>query len=77
VEFLMGYEGDDFSAAGDPRENLLGVTAVHPLRDQAVAELLDRAGASWAVVEELLHDGSLREVDYAGHRYYLRRPRWN
>ncbi len=77
VEFLMGYEGDDFSAAGDPRENLLGITAVHPMRDQAVAELLDRAGASWAVVEELLRDGSLREVEYAGHRYYLRRPRWN
>ncbi len=77
VEFLMGYEGDDFSAAGKPRENLLGITAVHPMRDQAVAELLDRAGASWSVVEELMRDGSLREVDYAGHRYYLRRPRWN
>jgi len=77
VEYLMGYEGDTFSAAGDPRENLLGVTAVHPMRTQAVAELLERAGASWDVVEELLHDGSLREVDYAGHRYYLRRPRWN
>ncbi len=77
VEFLMGYEGDDFSAAGNPRENLLGITAVHPMRRQAVAELLDRAGASWSVVEELMSDGSLREVDYAGHRYYLRRPRWN
>ncbi len=76
VEFLMGYEGDDFSAAGNPRENLLGITAVHPMRDQAVAELLDRAGASWSVVEELINDGSLCEVDYAGHRYYLRRPRW-
>jgi len=77
VEFLMGYEGDDFSAAGDPRENLLGITAVHPMRHQAVVELLARAGASWSVVEELMNDGSLREVDYAGHRYYLRRPRWN
>ena len=77
VEFLMGYEGDEFSAAGNPRENLLGITAVHPMRDQAVAELLDRAGAPWSVVEELIRDGSLREVDYAGHRYYLRRPRWN
>lgn len=35
VEFLMGYEGDDFSAASDPRENLLGITAVHPMRDHA------------------------------------------
>lgn len=77
VEYLMGYEGDTFSSAGDPRENLLGVTAVHPMRAQAVIELLDRAGASWAVVEELLRDGSLREVDYAGHKYYLRRPQWN
>ncbi|MCK9997117.1 MAG: radical SAM protein [Candidatus Krumholzibacteria bacterium] len=76
VEFLMGYEGDDFSAAGDPRENLLGITAVHPMRAQAVAELLDKAGASWVVVEDLMRNGSLREVHYSGHKYYLRRPRW-
>jgi wyosine [tRNA(Phe)-imidazoG37] synthetase (radical SAM superfamily) len=74
VEYLMGYEGSTFSAAGDPRENLLSVTAVHPMRRDAVEQLLAKAGATWDLVEELLRDGSLREADYSGHRYYLRRP---
>jgi len=75
VEYLMGYEGSDFSAAGDPRENVLGITAVHPMRATALAELLERAGASWSLVEELVRDGTLLELDYAGHTYYLRSPR--
>ena len=77
LEYLMGYEGNTFSAAGDPRDNLLGITAVHPMREEAVAELLDRTGTSWTLVEELLRDGSLRRVDHEGHGYYLRRPSRN
>ena len=75
VECLLGYEGSDFSSAGDPRESLLGITAVHPMRSDAVLRLLDRAGATWNLVEELMRDGSLHETEYAGHRYYLRNPR--
>lgn len=77
VECLLGYEGSDFSAAGDTRESLLGITAVHPMRKDAVERLLDRSGGAWDLVEGLLRDGNLHEVDYAGHRYYLRKPRWS
>jgi len=77
LEYLMGYEGSAFSAAGDPRDNLLGITAVHPLREGAVADLLDRTGTPWTLVEELLRDGSLHKVEYEGHGYYLRRPSRN
>lgn len=75
VEYLVGYEGSDFSAAGTPRENLLGITAVHPMREDAVRELLRKAEAPWSLVEELISDGSLCVTEYAAHRYYLRRPR--
>jgi wyosine [tRNA(Phe)-imidazoG37] synthetase (radical SAM superfamily) len=74
VEYLMGYEGTNFSTAGDPRENLLSVTAVHPMRRDAVEKLLVKSGATWDLVEGLLRDGSLSEARYAGHRYYLGRP---
>ncbi len=75
VEYLMGYEGNSFSAAGDPQESLLATTAVHPMRSAAVKELLDRTGASWSLVEELLSENRLLETDYNGHRYYLRKPK--
>ncbi len=77
VECLLGYEGSDFSAAGDPRESLLSITAVHPMRTEAVEQLLATSGADWTVVKNLLNDGSLCEAVYNGHKYYLRALRWN
>ncbi len=75
VEYLIGYEGGEFSAAGSPRQNLLGITAVHPMREDAVRELVRRAGAPWSLVEELVSDGSLCVTNYGARRYYVRRPR--
>ncbi len=75
VEFLMGYEGSAFSVAGDPQENLLATTAVHPMRSEAVQELLDRTETPWSLVEKLLSENRLLTTDYNGHRYYLRRPK--
>ncbi|MFO7848725.1 MAG: radical SAM protein, partial [Spirochaetia bacterium] len=40
VENLIGYEGNEFNASGDARQDLLGITAVHPMRRDAVDELL-------------------------------------
>jgi len=78
VELLLGYEGDAFTATGDPAADLLAITAVHPMRREAVADLLARAGADWGVVEGLVASGQLRSTAFAGHTYFLRasgRPR--
>jgi wyosine [tRNA(Phe)-imidazoG37] synthetase (radical SAM superfamily) len=77
VEYLLGYEGSDFSVAGNPRESLLSITAVHPMRTEAVEQLLATSGADWTVVENLLNEGSLCEAVYNGHKYYLRALQWN
>lgn len=75
AELLVGYEGDAFAATDDPREDLLAITAVHPMRDRAVARLLDETGAPARVVAELVRRGELVEVDYGGHRYFVRPTR--
>ncbi|MBN2405452.1 MAG: radical SAM protein [Coriobacteriia bacterium] len=75
VECLIGYEGNQFAAVGDPISNLLSITAVHPMRHEAVADLLERADAPWSLVEELVAEGRLLVVESSGHTYYLRRPR--
>ena len=72
VEYLIGYEGDAFAFTGDVRQDLLSITAVHPMRESAVRELLGRAKAEWSLVEELLTEGKLKEVDYLGSRYFVR-----
>ncbi|MBU2501816.1 radical SAM protein [bacterium] len=72
VELLVGYEGDAFAATGDPQEDLLSITAVHPMREVAVRLLLSRSGADWDLVADLLRQGRLVETRYGAHRYYLR-----
>jgi len=54
VEYLIGYEGNAFAFTGDIEEDLLSITAVHPMREEAVNEFLARARADWSVVHQLI-----------------------
>jgi len=72
VEYLIGYEGDAFAFTGDVRQDLLSITAVHPMRESAVSELLRRANIDWPLVDELITESLLKEVDYLGERYIMR-----
>ena len=73
VECLIGYEGDAFAFSGDIENDLLSITAVHPMRKSAVRALLKKARADWHVVEKLIIDGKLVKTDYQGEEYFLRR----
>jgi wyosine [tRNA(Phe)-imidazoG37] synthetase (radical SAM superfamily) len=73
VELLTGYEGTAFGSSGDPNRDLLNITGVHPMREDAVRELLRGSGSNWTVVERLIEGGELEQVEYRGHRFYVRR----
>jgi wyosine [tRNA(Phe)-imidazoG37] synthetase (radical SAM superfamily) len=73
VEFLIGYEGNDFSSTGNAADDLLSITAVHPMREEAVVALLNRLKKDWTVVEKLIEDGKLLELDYHKKKYYARK----
>ena len=73
VEYLIGYEGDAFAFTGDIQKDLLSITAVHPMRREAVDALIAKAGTSWAIVEKLLANGELAEARHDGHLFYLRK----
>ena len=73
AEYLIGYEGNAFAFTGDIEKDLLSITAVHPMRRDAVESLLSRASASHEVVEKLLSGGLLVKTHHNGHDYFLRR----
>jgi len=73
VEYLIGYEGNAFSFTGDVEEDLLSITAVHPMREDAVRAFLERAEGDWKVVRRLVNEGQLVEVPHGEHRFYLRK----
>jgi len=73
VEYLIGYEGNDFAVTGDIERDLLGITAVHPMRKEAVTAILSRAGVLWEGVDRLVARGDLTEIEHDGHIFYLRK----
>ncbi|MCD6334951.1 MAG: radical SAM protein [Candidatus Latescibacteria bacterium] len=73
VEYLIGYEGNAFAFTGNVEEDLLSITAVHPMRVEAVREFLARAAADWSVIQRLIAQGRLIETEYEGRKFYMRR----
>lgn len=73
VELLAEYEGNAFAANPDVEQNILDTTSVHPMREEAVKHVLEKSGANWNVVEQLVAKGLVDELQYHGHVFYVRR----
>ena len=72
TELITGYEGNEFSATGNLAEDVLNITAVHPMRKDAVDELVQRNNGNWKDVEYLVDSGKLIESEFDGNIFYLR-----
>ena len=72
VELLTGYEGNAFASSGDLVKDLLSITAVHPMRKEAVQSLLEKTKTNWDIVRKLVEENRLREIEYNGNTFYLR-----
>lgn len=72
VEYLIGYEGTAFSNSGDSREDILSITAVHPMREDAMKLLLERNGSDFSIVEQLVTEQLVSISEYGGETFYVR-----
>jgi wyosine [tRNA(Phe)-imidazoG37] synthetase (radical SAM superfamily) len=72
TELLTGFEGVDTGFTGNIYEDILNITAVHPLREDALMELLTKNGADFSIVESLLNQRLIRRSIYQGKKFYLR-----
>lgn len=73
VELILGYEGNAFAYTGNIEEDILSITAVHPMRYEAVQEMLQKAGADWSLIEQMIRENKLSEVEFNNHRFYMRK----
>jgi len=73
TEYLIGYEGNQFSSTGNIREDLLNITSVHPLKEEAVEELIKKCGAEWADVEKLIDENKIVKIEFSGENYFVRK----
>ena len=72
TELIIGSEGTDFAATGNIEDDILGITSVHPVREDGLRSMLERAGRDWSLIEGMLRRDLLREIEYMGNRFYLR-----
>jgi len=73
VEYLIGYEGNEFAYTGEIDKDLLSITSVHPMREESVKKLLLKANSGWEIVETLIEENKLLELDYRNKKFYMRK----
>ena len=72
VELLTGGEGSDFTYSSDVEKELLDILAVHPMKKEAVEIFLNKAGANWSLIKELINKNILREVQYSAATFIIK-----
>jgi wyosine [tRNA(Phe)-imidazoG37] synthetase (radical SAM superfamily) len=72
TEFLIGFEGTDTGFTGNIYDDILNITAVHPLRQDSLITLLRNDNADLSVVKSLIKQRLIRSTIYNGNKYYLR-----
>ena len=73
AELLTGFEGDGVGQTGNSREDILNITAVHPLRRDTIKKMLDATQGDISLLDELVEAGMLSELSFGAHTYYLRK----
>jgi len=74
AETLTGYESMVL-CHDDPIEEILNITAVHPMRDDAVKDVLNRFNVGEDIMEQLIKEGRIKKVHYGNWDYYIRTTR--
>lgn len=71
IDLLFDMEEGDFTSTGDLVRDILAITAVHPMREEALRRMVARSHESWDMVESLITSGELLVVYYRDERYFI------
>ncbi len=73
AEVLIGYSPAPFISSSDAVQHILDITAVHPMRESEVADVLARGNQLPGVLQQLVEAGELARLEHAGTVFYMRR----
>jgi wyosine [tRNA(Phe)-imidazoG37] synthetase (radical SAM superfamily) len=72
IDLLFESETSDFISTGNVIEDILSITAVHPIREEALRKMVTQAGMDWSVVENLLTTRKIACLQYREELFYMR-----
>lgn len=73
AELLTGYEGNAFASSGNFADDILSITAVHPMRKDAVKQLMAKSNAPAESLDLLISSGLIEKISYNRQDYFLRK----
>jgi wyosine [tRNA(Phe)-imidazoG37] synthetase (radical SAM superfamily) len=73
TEYLIGYEGNEFAFTGNAKQDILSITAVHPMRQDAIEEFLHKANENWTLIERLIKEKKIVKQTLNNTTFYLRK----
>ncbi len=72
VEYLFEYAANEFTPAGNFEENLLSLTATHPMNIDAVKELMAKTKTADWVLEKLVDENKVKRIRYEKQTFIVR-----
>lgn len=72
TELLTGFEGTETGCTGNIYDDILNISAVHPIREDTMEELLGKDKADKKVIESLIRQRLISETIYRGKKFYIR-----
>ena len=72
VELLLGYARSQFAQSVNIKNDILDITAVHPMTEEDLKELLSKSNEDWEVVYQLIEEGEVIEIEHGNKRFYMR-----
>lgn len=72
VQLTTQYEGNQFASTGNFADDFLNIIAVHPMRVEAVEELLKKSNSDWEVVDNLIAEEKVKTTQFDGKTFYMR-----
>ncbi len=76
TELLSGFEGTDTGTTGNVIDDILNITAVHPLREDSMQALLKKSSAEQCAVTSLIAQGLIKKTVFDGYNFYIRNYRF-
>lgn len=71
-EIISGYEGNDFVSSGDIEKDILSITSVHPVREDALIKMIKDKNEDVSIIEKLIKENKVKVVFFNNTRYYIR-----
>ncbi len=70
VVFLFDENTEGFGHSGSLAEDILGITSVHPMAEEALRDFVKEAKANWSLVEDLISQKKLQADEFEGKKFY-------